>query len=70
MDLTTTLVLMALLGGLFAYGSWRSSKPADPLKPRMIPWRPIMIASGFATIIMLVHLVNLLGFETGQSRPY
>jgi hypothetical protein len=66
MTLVTTLVVLALSVGLYAYGSWRAARPADPLNPRLIPWRPVILTAGVVAILMLVHLVNLLGVTTGQ----
>ncbi len=66
MDLTTTLIILALAVGVYAYGSWRAAKPADPLNPRLIPWRPIILIAGVVGLLMIVHLVNLIGFTTGS----
>ena len=66
MNPTTTLVILALAVGLYAYGSWRAAKPADPLNPRLIPWRPVILVAGVVGLLMLVHLVNLIGFDTGK----
>lgn len=68
MSLTVTLAILAPAVLLFLYGSWRSAQPADPLNPRLIPWRPILMVSGVVALLMLAHLVNLFGFETG-NRP-
>lgn len=38
------------------------------MKPRRLPWRFIMILSGFLVVVTLVHLVNLLGVETGPDK--
>jgi hypothetical protein len=59
---------MAVLGAIFAFGSWHAARPADPLKPRMIPWRPIIIVAGIAFLLMALHLTRLLGVTTEQ--PY
>ena len=65
-DLVITLAAIALFGGLFALASHRAAKPADPLNPRLVPWRPIIIISGFAMLVAIVHLLNLFGVETGR----
>jgi hypothetical protein len=65
MSLTATLAVLIPAALLFAYASWRSAQPADPLKPRLMPWRFIMIVAGVVALLMLVHVVNSLGFETG-----
>lgn len=67
-DLIITTALFAAALGIFAYGSWRMTKPADPLKPRMIPWRTVIIVVGAASVLIAVHLVNLLGFATGTPQ--
>lgn len=68
MNLTTTLVILALAVATFAYGSWRAAKPADPLNPRLIPWRPVILVAGLVALLMLAHLVNMFGFETGTQQ--
>lgn len=69
MDLVTTLVILAVTAALFALSYWRSAKPVDQrvptLNPWRVPWRAIMIFSGAAALLMLVHIVNLMGIQTG-----
>lgn len=48
-------------------GSWRiASKPADPLKPRLLSWNVMMIIAVFIMVLMIVHIANLAGFKTGR----
>ena len=68
MDLTTTLVALAVAAALFGYGSWRAAKPADPLKPRLIPWRTVSLIAGVVGLLMLAHVVNLFGVQTGRNQ--
>ena len=65
MSLIVTLAILAVLVGVFAFGSWRSAQPADPLNPRLVPWRPVIIAAGVAAIIMVGRLISLMGFDIG-----
>lgn len=65
MTLPVTLTILAAAVALFAYGSWRAALPADPLNPRLIPWRPLIIVAGVVALLMLAHLVNLAGVTTG-----
>ncbi len=68
MDVRITLLAMLLSSGLAAFAGWRGARPPDLLRgPRMIPWRPIMVASAVALLMFLVHLVNLLGVTTGPT---
>lgn len=68
MGLWTTLGLLAFFAGLCALAAWRDNQPVQSLNPRIIPWRGLIVGSFFAAILMLVHLVNLAGIETG-GRP-
>jgi hypothetical protein len=60
---------LALLGlGVTAFAAWRHGRPPNLAKgPRLIPWMLIVLTGATATLVMVVHLVNLLGFHTGRS---
>jgi len=67
MDMKTTLglIMVSVLAAIL-FG-WRGAQPLDIQKgPRLIPWRPLMVASATAAIVLLAHLVNLLGVTTGR----
>ncbi|MEM6626318.1 MAG: hypothetical protein AAF719_06405 [Pseudomonadota bacterium] len=68
LDWALTCLGLAAGVGLFALSSWRAGKPHDGPDPRMIPWRLLIIFAGFWTILMIVHLVNLAGLETGPDK--
>jgi hypothetical protein len=69
MAMTTTAALAALFIALAAFCGWRGAKPFDPLKgPRLMPWRPLMVVFATASLMLVVHLVNLGGFATGGGR--
>jgi hypothetical protein len=36
--------------------------------PKMIPWRLLSILFVFGALLMLVHLINLMGYETGNVQ--
>ena len=40
----------------------------NELEPRMVPWIMIAMACIAAGFMLVVHLANLLGFETGANR--
>lgn len=48
--------------------NWRAGLPWDDLKPRRVPWGFVMILSAFGFVILLVHLANLAGLETGPDK--
>jgi hypothetical protein len=67
MDLPLTLALAAGFAALTAFCGWRGARPLDIVKgPRIVPWRMLMLLSATACIMMLVHLVNLAGMQTGR----
>jgi hypothetical protein len=66
MDLIITLCLLAGAVGLFAYGRSVAARPVDIARVRMIPWNAVLVVLGLVIILLLVHLVNLFGIETGR----
>lgn len=65
-------IVSALAGvGIVALGAWRHGRPAEPMThPRLIPWVWVMLLGATLALVMLVHLANLLGVETGRGRGY
>ena len=69
MDQTTTLVIGAIAALLTAFFGWRGALPPDFVKgPRLIPYRFLMLLSAATLLMMVVHLANLHGIETGNNR--
>ncbi|HVY34306.1 MAG TPA: hypothetical protein VG960_07770 [Caulobacteraceae bacterium] len=67
MDLTLTLAVAGGLLGLAIFAGWRGARPPNPHRgPRLVPWRFIMVMAAAFLLVVLVHLVNLLGFTTGR----
>lgn len=71
MDLTATAaaaILFLILALLFG---WLGARPINILKgPRLVPWRPMMMICVVGLMLMMVHLVNLLGVQTGGQTRY
>ncbi len=71
MDLPVTAaaaILFLILAVLFG---WLGARPLNILKgPRMVPWRPLMMICVVGLMLMVVHLVNLLGVQTGNQTRY
>ena len=66
-DLLGTTVGLAgcILIGVFAFR--RHFAKHDKLKPRMVPWIIISLGAIATGFMLLVHLVNILGIETGRG---
>ena len=70
MSTPATLITLALVLGLTVFSGWRGSRPPDLMKgPRMVPWRSLMLLGIVACIFLIVHLVNLAGFDTSAAAP-
>lgn len=72
LSLPITVILFAVSSFLTAACGFMGARPHDLRRttPRMIPWRFLMMLSFTAALVMLVHLLNELGFTTGHDRPY
>jgi len=66
LDLTLTLLGLLLCISLGAFSFRRHFAPHDKLKPRMVPWIIISLGCIATSFMLVVHLVNLMGFETGN----
>ena len=55
-----SLIGSTLCAGVFALASRHASRPADPLRPRLLPWRAILIIAGAACVLSLAHGAALL----------
>lgn len=64
-SLTLTLWLLSISLIVCVFAGWRGARPSLFLKPRMVPWRFIMLLAGAMTFLLLVHLGALFGF----ARP-
>jgi len=62
---------MIAVACLFVLAAWRSGKPAEPGRVRLIPWTLIMVFAGGVFMLLLAHFFSLFGIETGRGfmRP-
>lgn len=68
MSLVVTIAALAAVIGLTAFSGWRGSRPPDLIRgPRMVPWRALMLLGITACIFLLIHLINLAGFDTSAA---
>lgn len=67
MSLNLTLILTGVFAALTVFCAWRGGRPPDFRRgPRMMPYGMLMVLSAATTILMIVHLVNLMGVQTGR----
>jgi hypothetical protein len=63
----TALILVAALSAIV----WMiilEKRPRTDLEPRLVPTTTILLISGFIALLALIHLVNLVGINTGRFR--
>lgn len=65
-DLKLSLLGLFICVALGALSFQRHFAKHDKLKPRMVPWMLIFLACVSTGTMVVVHLVNLMGFETGR----
>lgn len=71
MDLPVTAAAALLFLILAVLFGWLGARPINVLKgPRLVPWRPMMMICVVGLMLMMVHLVNLLGVQTGNQTRY
>lgn len=67
MSWTLTLGSAALGAALVVLFGWRGARPPDLRRgPRLVPYRFLMLLAAAWVLLMLVHLANLAGVETGR----
>jgi hypothetical protein len=68
LSLPITLTILVLTLGLFGFAYWRGSRPAEPLKVRMVNYHVIQIACIVVVLLMVAHLVTLLSGQPLTPR--
>lgn len=68
LSLTVTLIVLAssLAGaGLLV---WLEKRPATPGRIRFLPTTPLIFLALIVAVVMIVHLLTLMGADTGGGR--
>jgi len=69
-DLVPTVILAVVASALAVFCGYMGQRPMNPKKgPRMVPWRFLMLLLVVGAVMLVVHVLNLLGFTTGQQQP-
>lgn len=68
MDWAITIAAIVVFGGLAAFAGWKSGRPRkDSLKVQWVSWPLVTMLAATAAIFAIIHVVGLLGFETGGN---
>jgi hypothetical protein len=63
--ITLSCLALCILLGIFSFKKHFARH--EELKPRMVPWIIISLGSIATAFMLFVHLVNILGIETGRN---
>ncbi len=68
MDWAVTIAAIVVFGGLTVFAGWKSGRPRkDSLKVQWVSWPLVTMLAATAAIFAIIHVVGLLGFETGGN---
>ena len=68
MDWAVTIVAIVVFGALTVFAGWRSGRPRkDSLNVQWISWPMVTILAGTAAIFAIIHVISLLGYQTGGN---
>ncbi len=68
MEMTTTLLLLIISVAIIGIAIWRDSVPRKNGKAHWFSWKPVLMVFTVIFIVLLVHILNMFGIETGQGR--
>ena len=67
-DLSLTLIGIAVCAGLALLGFRGRFREKTDIRAYRMPWMPIALLAIAVGFMLVVHLVNIFGFETGGGR--
>jgi hypothetical protein len=66
MDMRFTLAAFGAVAALTVFCLWRGLSATKVGRVRMIPWTPLGLLGVVTLFMLLIHLLNLAGMETGR----
>jgi hypothetical protein len=61
MSFTVTIALLVAAGAVGGYAGWRGARPVDLSRPRLVPWRFVMLLCAAFGFLLLIHLAAMAG---------
>lgn len=63
------LAVLFIALGIFAHSKLGTVRKKDQ-RPHQVPWGLVMVGSVFAVFLIVVHLMNLVGVDTGPENGF
>ncbi|RYG24395.1 MAG: hypothetical protein EON93_23070 [Burkholderiales bacterium] len=68
MELAFSSVIFSVFVAATVFAGWKAGRPRkDSLKAQWISWPLVTVLAGAAAFFALIHVVNLMGFQTGAQ---
>ena len=68
MEWAITIAALVGFAGLSAFAGWKAGRPPkDSLKVQWISWPLVTVLAGTAAIFAIIHVITLLGYQTGSG---
>ncbi len=68
MQLAVTIALFLAFVAATVFAGWKAGRPRkDSLNAQWISWPLVTVLAGTAAFFALIHIINLMGFQTGAQ---
>jgi fatty acid desaturase len=68
MEWAITIAAIVVFGALTAFAGWKSGRPhKDSLNVQWISWPLVTVLAATAAIFAIIHVVTMLGYQTGGN---
>ncbi|MBM3572057.1 MAG: hypothetical protein FJX52_06785 [Alphaproteobacteria bacterium] len=57
-SLALTLILIALVGAALGFCLWHERRPAEPFKPKLVPWVYLSMTLIVVLLVLAAHAVS------------
>ncbi|MBL4595003.1 MAG: hypothetical protein JKX99_00340 [Robiginitomaculum sp.] len=68
MTMVQTLLWLGVTIAILGLAIWRDSIPRQNGKAHWFSWKPVLMIASVVVIVLIVHILNVLGIETGRGR--
>lgn len=68
MEMAISIAVLTVFIAATVFAGWKAGRPRkDSLKAQWISWPLLTVLAGTAAFFALIHIVNLMGFQTGAQ---